>query len=198
VPGGFGERGIEGKVQAIRFARERGIPFFGICLGMQCAVIEYGRQVVGLDDAHSSEFDKDTEHPVICLLDEQQNVTQMGGTMRLGTQPTVLDTNSISGQAYGADQIDERHRHRYEFNNQYRQQFEANGLRFAGTSPDGGLVEIVEIPDHPWFVAVQFHPEFKSKPLKSHPLFAGFVGAAVERRSERQTSDKTTPAPQPR
>ena len=161
-------------------------------------MIEYGRQVVGLDNAHSSEFDKDTEHPVICLLDEQQNVTQMGGTMRLGTQPTVLDANSISGQAYDAEHIDERHRHRYEFNNQYRQQFEANGLRFSGTSPNGGLVEIVEIPDHPWFVAVQFHPEFKSKPLKAHPLFAGFVGAAVERRSERQTSDQTTPAPQPR
>ena len=198
MPGGFGERGIEGKVQAIRFARERGIPFFGICLGMQCAVIEYGRQVIGLEGAHSSEFDKDTEHPVICLLDEQQNVTQMGGTMRLGTQPTVLDANSISRQAYDVENIDERHRHRYEFNNQYRQQFEANGLRFAGTSPNGGLVEIVEIPDHPWFVAVQFHPEFKSKPLKSHPLFAGFVGAAVERRSERQNSDQTTPAPQPR
>ena len=165
---------------------------------MQCAVIEYGRQVVGLEGAHSSEFDKDTRHPVICLLDEQQNVTQMGGTMRLGSQPSVLDLNSIAGKAYDAENIDERHRHRYEFNNQYRQQFEANGLRFAGTSPNGGLVEIVEIPDHPWFVAVQFHPEFKSKPLKAHPLFAGFVGAAIERRSEKQTSDEASPVAQPR
>ncbi|TWU42094.1 CTP synthase [Novipirellula artificiosorum] len=182
VPGGFGERGIEGKVQAIRFARERGIPFFGICLGMQCAVIEYGRGVVKLENAHSSEFDKDTHHPVICLLDEQQNVTQMGGTMRLGSQPTKLDRHSLSGRAYEADEVAERHRHRYEFNNKYRQQFEANGMRFAGTSPDGGLVEIIEVPEHPWFVAVQFHPEFKSKPLKAHPLFAGFVEAAIQRR----------------
>jgi len=187
VPGGFGERGIEGKVQAIRFARERGIPFFGICLGMQCAVIEYARDVMGLDGAHSSEFDKDTPHPVICLLDEQQNVTQLGGTMRLGSQPAVLDRHSVSGKAYDADSIDERHRHRYEFNHQYRQQFEAHGMRFAGTSPDGGLVEIVEIAEHPWFVAVQFHPEFKSKPLAAHPLFAGFVEAAITRRGQRTT-----------
>jgi CTP synthase len=191
VPGGFGERGIEGKVQAIRFARERGIPFFGICLGMQCAVIEYGRDVVGLDGAHSSEFDKDTRHPVICLLDEQQNVTQMGGTMRLGSQPTKLDRHSKAGKAYASDLVDERHRHRYEFNNVYRQQFEANGMRFAGTSPDGGLVEIIELPDHPWFVAVQFHPEFKSKPLKAHPLFAGFVGAAIQRLSQRTEVERS-------
>jgi CTP synthase len=185
VPGGFGERGIEGKVQAIRFARERGIPFLGICLGMQCAVIEFGRDAIGLEGAHSTEFDKDTRHPVICLLDEQLNVTQMGGTMRLGSQPTKLDRHSVAGKAYGCEDIHERHRHRYEFNNQYRQQFEAHGMRFAGTSPDGGLVEIVELPDHPWFVAVQFHPEFKSKPLVSHPLFAGFVEAAIERLNRR-------------
>ncbi len=189
VPGGFGERGIEGKVQSIKFARERGIPFFGICLGMQCAVIEYGRNILGLDGAHSSEFDKDTKHPVICLLDEQQNVTQMGGTMRLGSQPAKLDPQSIAGKAYGAEKIDERHRHRYEFNNLYREQFETGGMRFAGTSPDGGLVEIIELPDHPWFVAVQFHPEFKSKPLKAHPLFAGFVGAAVDRRLDRASNE---------
>ncbi|GAA4470268.1 MULTISPECIES: CTP synthase [Novipirellula] len=189
VPGGFGERGVEGKVQAIQFARQRGIPFLGICLGMQCAVIEYGRNVVGLEAAHSSEFDKDTPYPVICLLDEQQNVTQMGGTMRLGSQPTKLDRHSISGKAYESDQVDERHRHRYEFNNQYRQQFEASGMRFAGTSPDGGLVEVVELPDHPWFVAVQYHPEFKSKPLKAHPLFAGFVQAAVDRRLQRENKE---------
>jgi len=185
VPGGFGERGIEGKVQAIQFARERGIPFFGICLGMQCAVIEYGRNVVKLEKAHSSEFDKDTKHPVICLLDEQKNVTQMGGTMRLGSQPTKLDRHSLSGKAYGTDHVEERHRHRYEFNNQYREPYESSGMRFAGTSPDGSLVEIIEVPDHPWFVAAQFHPEFKSKPLKSHPLFAGFVEAAIERRIKK-------------
>lgn len=189
VPGGFGERGIEGKVQSIRFARERGIPFFGICLGMQCAVIEYGRDVVGLDGAHSSEFDKDTRHPVICLLDEQQNVTRMGGTMRLGSQPTRLDRHSKSGEAYGTDQIAERHRHRYEFNNLYRQQFEANGMQFSGTSPNGGLVEIIEVPEHPWFVAVQFHPEFKSKPLKAHPLFAGFIEAAIQRHAKRNSGE---------
>ncbi|QDT08962.1 CTP synthase [Planctomycetes bacterium K23_9] len=194
VPGGFGERGIEGKVQAIRFARERGIPFFGICLGMQCAVIEYGRNAMGLTSAHSSEFDKDTKHPVICLLDEQQNVTQMGGTMRLGSQPTKLDRHSISGKAYGVEEVDERHRHRYEFNNQYRQQYEAHGMRFAGTSPDDSLVEIIEIPDHPWFVAAQFHPEFKSKPLKAHPLFAGFVEASIERRKNRIESEQASEA----
>lgn len=185
VPGGFGERGIEGKVQAIQFARERGIPFFGICLGMQCAVVEYGRNVCHLDDANSSEFNKDTRHPVICLLDEQQNVTQMGGTMRLGSQPTKLLPETKAAQAYGGDSVDERHRHRYEFNNQYRSQFEANGMIFSGTSPDGGLVEIVELPDHPWFVSVQFHPEFKSKPLAAHPLFAGFVEAAINRNATR-------------
>ncbi|MGB7326294.1 MAG: CTP synthase [Rubripirellula sp.] len=189
VPGGFGERGIEGKVQAVKFARERGIPFFGICLGMQCAVIDYGRNVMNLEAAHSSEFDKDTPHPVICLLDEQQNVTQMGGTMRLGSQPAKLDPESVAGKAYGASEVNERHRHRYEFNNSYRESFEAAGLKFSGTSPDGGLVEIVEIPAHPWFCAVQFHPEFKSKPLKAHPLFAGFVGAAIERHQSRSTKD---------
>lgn len=192
VPGGFGERGVEGKVQAIRFARERGVPFLGICLGMQCAVIEFGRNVVQLTAAHSTEFDKDTAHPVICLLDEQKNVTQMGGTMRLGSQPAKLDRHSRSGKAYGTDEVSERHRHRYEFNNQYRAQYEAHGMRFAGTSPDGGLVEIVEIPDHPWFVAVQFHPEFKSKPLAAHPLFAGFVAAAIERHSRRPATAAET------
>lgn len=189
VPGGFGERGIEGKVQSIRFARERGIPFLGICLGMQCAVIEYGRNIVELDGAHSTEFDKDTDHPVICLLDEQRNVTQLGGTMRLGSQPTKLRPGSQSADAYGAESVDERHRHRYEFNNAYRKQYEANGMLFAGTSPDDSLVEIVELPDHPWFVAVQFHPEFKSKPLAAHPLFAGFVGAAIQRLNRRTDAE---------
>jgi len=186
VPGGFGERGIEGKVEAIRYARERGVPFFGICLGMQCAVIEFGRNVVKLQRAHSTEFNKDTPHPVICLLDEQKSITDKGGTMRLGAQPCRLAESSRAHAAYDAEQISERHRHRYEFNNVYRQQFSAHGMQFAGTSPDGSLVEIVELGDHPWFVAVQFHPEFKSKPTEAHPLFAGFVGAAVQRHDQRQ------------
>jgi CTP synthase len=185
VPGGFGERGIEGKIEAIRYARERGIPFFGICLGMQCAVIEFARNVVGLAGAHSSEFNKDTPHAVICLMDKQRNVVDMGGTMRLGRQDASLVADSLAQRAYESSEIDERHRHRYESNNVYRQQFAAHGMRFSGTSPDGKLVEIIELPDHPWFLAVQFHPEFKSQPTKAHPLFAGFVQAAIDRHEER-------------
>jgi CTP synthase len=187
IPGGFGERGIEGKLQAIRYAREREIPFFGICLGMQCAAIEFGRSIVGLNDAHSTEFNKDTPHPVICLLDEQKNVTDLGGTMRLGAQPCQLIPNSLAHQAYQLETISERHRHRYEFNNIYRSQFEAHGMRFSGLSPDASLVEILELPSHPFFLAVQFHPEFKSKPTKAHPLFAKFIAAALERRSVRKS-----------
>jgi CTP synthase len=179
VPGGFGERGIEGKVSAIRYARERGVPFFGICLGMQCAVIEFARNVCGLKAAHSTEFDKESPHPVICLLDEQKSITEKGGTMRLGAQPARLDPASRSAKAYGSTTISERHRHRYEFNNIYRSQFAAHGLMIAGISPDEQLVEVVELPNHRWFVAVQYHPEFKSKPTAAHPLFAGFVAAAV-------------------
>jgi CTP synthase len=182
VPGGFGERGIEGKVRAIGHARQKGIPFFGICLGMQCAVIEYARQSAGLVGAHSSEFDKNCSHPVICLLDEQRKVTQLGGTMRLGEQTAKLAPGSLAAQAYGKEEISERHRHRYEFNNAYRQSLLDAGLRITGTSPDGELVEIVELPGHPWFLSVQFHPEFKSKPLRPHPLFVAFVGAASRRR----------------
>jgi CTP synthase len=185
VPGGFGERGIEGKVESIRFARERGIPFFGICLGMQCAVIEFGRNVVGLASAHSTEFNKDTPHPVICLLDEQKSITDKGGTMRLGAQQAILHSESRARACYGRDVIWERHRHRYEFNNAYRQQFEAHGVLVAATSPDHQLVEIIELPNHPWFVAVQFHPEFKSKPTAAQPLFAGFVAAAMVRHEFR-------------
>ena len=185
VPGGFGERGIEGKIEAIQFARERKIPFFGICLGMQCAAIEFARHVVGLNGAHSTEFSKDTQYPVICLLDEQRNITDKGGTMRLGAQPAKLAEGSHAAIAYGSQSISERHRHRYEFNNSYRQQFSAHGMAFSGLSPDGKLVEIIELPDHPWFLAVQYHPEFKSKPTKAQPLFAAFVGAAIERRSQR-------------
>ncbi len=193
VPGGFGERGIEGKVETIRYARERGIPFFGICLGMQCAVVEFARHVCGLEGAHSTEFDKDTDHPVICLLDEQRSVTDKGGTMRLGAQPTTLVADSNAAECYAAETISERHRHRYEFNNAYRQQFAAYGFAFTGTSPDGQLVEVIEIPDHPWFVAVQYHPEFKSKPIAAHPLFAGFIGAAIDyhrARREKKTSSE--------
>ena len=183
VPGGFGERGIEGKIEAIRFAREKGIPYFGICLGMQCAVIEFARNVAGLQRANSSEFDKDNPHPVICLLDDQKTITDKGGTMRLGAQPAKLLPGSMAAGCYAGEEISERHRHRYEFNNTYRQQFAAHGMQVTGTSPDGLLVEIVEISDHPWFLAVQFHPEFKSQPTAPQPLFAGFIGAAVRRRT---------------
>ena len=185
VPGGFGERGIEGKVEAIHFARKRGIPFFGICLGMQCAVAEFARNVVGLEGANSTEFDKDNPHPVICLLDEQRTITDKGGTMRLGAQPAKLQAGSKAAECYGAVEVSERHRHRYEFNNSYRRQFAAHGMQVTGTNPDGSLVEIIEVAEHPWFLAVQFHPEFKSQPTASHPLFAGFVRAAVEHGLDR-------------
>jgi CTP synthase len=193
IPGGFGERGIEGKVDAVKFARERGIPFFGICLGLQCAVIEFARNVAELEGAHSTEFNKDTAHPVICLLDEQKNITDKGGTMRLGAQPARLAEGSIAHDCYETGVINERHRHRYEFNNSYRQQFEAHGFHFTGTSPDKSLVEIVEIESHPWFVAVQFHPEFKSKPTKAHPLFAGFIAAAIDRHTNRVENSLSQP-----
>ncbi|MDG2012353.1 MAG: CTP synthase [Pirellulaceae bacterium] len=183
IPGGFGERGTEGKVEAIRFARERKIPFFGICLGMQCAAIEFARNVVGLPQANSTEFEKDTPDPVICLLDEQKNITFKGGTMRLGAQTSNLAANSRAHEWYGTPTISERHRHRFEFNNVYRQQFEAHGMIFSGTSDNEQLVEIIELADHPWFVAVQYHPEFKSKPTQSHPLFSGFIQAALRRDS---------------
>jgi CTP synthase len=194
VPGGFGERGIEGKVDAIRFARERQMPFLGICLGMQCAVIEFARHVAGLQGANSTEFEKDAPHPVICLLDEQKKITQKGGTMRLGAQPARLERASLAQRSYQQNLIRERHRHRFEFNNAYRQQLAAHGLSVTGTSPDGALVEIVELPAHPWFLAVQFHPEFKSQPTAAHPLFTGFVQAAVDRCRARS---KSSPSAQP-
>jgi CTP synthase len=153
---------------------------------MQCAVAEFARNVLGLKGANSTEFDKNNPHPVICLLDEQKTITDKGGTMRLGAQPAKLVPESKAAKAYGANQISERHRHRYEFNNQYRQQFSAHGMQVTGTSPDGALVEIVEIFDHPWFIGVQYHPEFKSQPTRAHPLFAGFVGAALDRRLAHQ------------
>jgi CTP synthase len=182
VPGGFGMRGVEGKIEAIRFARTRRIPYFGICLGMQCAAVEFARNVLGYDDANSTEFDKSTQHPVIALMGDQTTVRQRGGTMRLGACPCVLAEGSLARQAYGMDVIHERHRHRYEFNNTYRDAFEENGFLLTGLSPDGQLVEIIEWPDHPWFLAVQFHPEFQSKPTKAHPLFREFIAASLVRR----------------
>jgi CTP synthase len=182
VPGGFGMRGIAGKIEAIRYARTRGIPYFGICLGMQCATIEFARSVLGMDDANSTEFDRTTQHPVISLMEDQTSVRQRGGTMRLGSCPCVLTPDSLAHQAYGSEVIHERHRHRYEFNNTYRKAFEENGFVATGLSPDGSLVEIVELPEHPWFLAVQFHPEFKSKPTQAHPLFREFIAAAWARR----------------
>ncbi len=181
IPGGFGERGIEGMVEAIRWAREGGVPFFGICLGLQCAVIEFARNVVGLEYSHSFEFDKESPHPVICLMDSQLKVTTKGGTMRLGAYPAKLAEGSRVGQIYGAEEISERHRHRYEFNNKYRAPLGEHGMEFSGLSPDGQLVEMIEIPTHPWFVGCQFHPELKSRPTRPHPLFASFVEAAARR-----------------
>ncbi|HEU4641698.1 MAG TPA: CTP synthase [Gemmatimonadaceae bacterium] len=185
VPGGFGVRGVEGMVEAIRFARERGLPFFGICLGMQTAVIEFARNKAGLDDSHSSEFAPECANPVISLMESQQHITDMGGTMRLGAYPARLKPGSLAAECYGVTDISERHRHRYEFSNAYREIFERNGVRFSGISPDGSLVEIIELPDHPWFVGCQFHPELKSRPTRPHPLFAGFVGAAAAAKRAR-------------
>ncbi len=184
VPGGFGERGVEGKIKAIQFARERRIPFFGICLGMQCAVIEFARNVAGLEGAHSAEFSSTTPYPVIDLMEDQKGVKEKGGTMRLGAYPCVLKEGTFSYEAYGRKEISERHRHRYEFNNRFRETLEKAGLVIAGTSPDGKLVEVVEIKEHPWFVAVQFHPEFKSRPKSPHPLFVNFVKAAKDLREK--------------
>ncbi|MFM8476683.1 MAG: CTP synthase [Planctomycetaceae bacterium] len=188
VPGGFGMRGIEGKIQAIQFAREHELPFFGICLGMQCAVIEFARNVLGLADANSSEFSADTRNPVICLLEGQKTVNRKGGTMRLGAQPCLLAAGTHAARAYGAPEISERHRHRYEFNPEYRTQFADAGMVIAGTSPSGTLVEVIELQTHPWFLAVQYHPEFKSKPHQPHPLFRDFVGACLVRRGNRSSS----------
>jgi len=179
VPGGFGSRGMEGKIRAIQYAREEKIPFLGICLGMQCATIEFARNVAGLKGANSTEFDPDTPYAVIDLLPEQKNIRDKGGTMRLGAYPCRLDPDSFSSRAYGKTLVYERHRHRYEFNNEYRRLFGQMGLRVAGVFPQKDLVEIVEISDHPWFVAIQFHPEFQSRPQSPHPLFRDFVKAAM-------------------
>ena len=179
VPGGFGDRGIEGKIKAVRYARENKVPYLGICLGMQCAVIEFARNICGFEDAHSSEF-ADTENPVIDLMPDQKDIEKKGGTMRLGLDPCKLEEGSISRELYQEEVVYERHRHRYEFNNHYRKQLKEKGMIFSGVSPDDRLVEIVEIEDHPWFVASQFHPEFKSRPNKPHPMFKGFIAASME------------------
>ena len=185
IPGGFGDRGTEGMVQAARYARERSVPFFGICLGMQCGVIEFSRDVVGLAGADSSEFDPKTPHPVIGLLESQHGVTKKGGTMRLGAYRCVLTPGSRAAEAYAAPEVAERHRHRYEFNNDYLKRLEEKGLRVTGLYPELNLVEIVELPDHPWFVGVQFHPELRSRPDQPHPLFKGFIRAANAERLRR-------------
>jgi CTP synthase len=187
VPGGFGHRGTAGKIEAIALAREARIPFFGICLGLQCGVIEFARNVLGLTDANSTEIEQNCGHPVVCLLDDQFDIVDMGGTMRLGSYPTKLVEGSKAYQAYGSPLVHERHRHRYELNNTYRDRLAAAGFLVSGTSPDGNLVEVVELKDHPWFVAVQCHPEFKSKPTKAHPLFRAFVEASLKRREGRRT-----------
>ena len=178
VPGGFGNRGVEGKIETIKYARENKIPFLGICLGMQSAVIEFARNVLGIKDANSAEFDNETQNPVIHIMDDQVGVDKKGGTMRLGAYPCIIKENTLAKEVYGTDQISERHRHRYEYNNEYRERLENAGLICSGTSPDGRLVEIVEYREHPYFIAGQFHPELKSRPNKPAPLFVGFVRAA--------------------
>jgi len=185
VPGGFGDRGIEGKIRAIRYARERGLPFFGICLGMQCAVIEYARNVCSLAGANSAEFDPRSPHRVIDLLPDQRDVTAKGGTMRLGLYPILISEGTAASKAYGQGIVRERHRHRYEVNNEYLNVLEKNGLRVSGLWAEKQLVEIIELPEHPWFVAGQFHPEFKSRPREPHPLFAAFIGASLEHGERR-------------
>jgi CTP synthase len=203
VPGGFGDRGVEGKIQAIRYARENNVPFFGICLGMQLAAIEYARNLCNLKGASSTEVQKDCAHPVIDWMPDQRGVKEKGGTMRLGAYPCVLEPGSLAAKLYGEEQISERHRHRFEFNNDYREPLTRAGLKLSGTSPDNRLVEIIELEKHPFFVGCQFHPEFKSRPMAAHPLFFGFVRAAAERRDEiaksaredDKSSEATTTSP---
>jgi len=196
VPGGFGVRGISGMLDTIRYIRENGIPYFGICLGLQCAIIEFARNVCGLKRSHSFEFNKKTPDPVISLLDSQRKVTEMGGTMRLGAYPCKLEKGSLAHEVYGVDEISERHRHRYEVNPEYQKTLTSGGMRFGGISPDGQLVEMIELPNHPFFLGVQFHPELKSRPNKPHPLFAAFVRAAAKRRNllAHQSADELSEA----
>jgi len=195
VPGGFGERGIEGKIRAVQYARENKIPFFGICLGMQMAVVEFARNVANLKNANSTEFVPDSPYPVINLMEHQKTVHNKGATMRLGAYPCVLEKGSIAFKNYGDKEISERHRHRYEFNNAYRDKLTQKGLVISGTSPDGSLVEIVELKKHPWFVACQFHPEFKSRPMQAHPLFFHFIEASKQMAAQKKWRDqKSAPA----
>jgi len=191
LPGGFGIRGIEGMIATIKFCRENKIPFFGICLGLQCAVIEFARNVCGLRNATSTEFESDTTEPVICLLDEQKNITKMGGTMRLGAYPCVIEPGSIASRAYKKKKTLERHRHRWEFNMKYFNLMKQRGMKFTGFSPDKKLVEIIEVEGHPFFVATQFHPEFQSKPFACHPLFAAFIKAAIQKQSQKFKNKET-------
>jgi len=186
VPMGFGPRGTEGKIAAVRYAREEKVPFFGICFGMQMAVIEYARNVCGLTGANSSEVDDRSPHPVIHLMEHQHMVTRKGGTMRLGAYPCTLAEHSLAARLYGKRKISERHRHRYEFNNAYRETLSRAGLMFSGISPDEALVEIIELADHPWFIGCQFHPEFKSRPFDCHPLFKGFIRAALQHKADAE------------
>jgi CTP synthase len=188
IPGGFGVRGIEGMLDAIRHARETGLPFLGICLGLQTAIIEFARNVCGLDDSHSSEFAPECANPVISLMESQQHVTDMGGTMRLGAYPCRLRPGSLAAEVYGVPEVSERHRHRYEVSNSYRDLFAEHGMRFSGLSPDGSLVEMIELPSHPWFIGCQFHPELRSRPTRPHPLFAGFIAAAAGAKRGAQAS----------
>jgi CTP synthase len=183
VAPGFGARGTEGKIAAVRYAREQKVPFFGICFGMQLACIEFARDVCGLERANSSEIDPTTPHPVVDLMPDQRGVTDKGATMRLGAYPCVLKAGTKAAEAYGTNEISERHRHRWEINNNYRDTLERHGIVLSGTSPDGRLVEMIELPQHPYFVGCQFHPEFKSRPSAPHPLFARFIKAALEHRS---------------
>ncbi len=195
IPGGFGVRGVEGMLEAIRYARESGLPFFGICLGMQSAIIEFARNVIGLDDSHSSEFAPECGNPVISLMESQQHLTDMGGTMRLGAYPCKLGPGTRAAQIYGAPQVSERHRHRYEVSNAYRDAFVEHGMTLSGLSPDGSLVEIVELQTHPWFIGCQFHPELQSRPTRPHPLFASFIGAASESRQQRSERKRQASVP---
>jgi CTP synthase len=187
VPGGFGKRGIAGMLNGIRYAREHKVPYFGICLGMQTACIEFARNVCGLADANSSEFDPATPHRIIYKLRELRGVEELGGTMRLGAWPCKLERGTLAYKIYGKPEISERHRHRYEFNREYEETLTAAGLRISGATPDGTYVEIIELTDHPHFIGCQFHPEFKSKPLEPHPLFKSFIGAAYEHGLRRRT-----------
>jgi CTP synthase len=194
VPGGFGHRGIEGKVLAARYAREQRVPYLGLCLGLQCGVIEFARDVVGAQDANSTEFDMFTNAPVIDFMPDQRELEDKGGTMRLGLYPARLTAGSKAAEAYGEEIIYERHRHRFEVSNEYRDALEQGGMVLSGQSPDGRLVEIIELRDHPWFVASQFHPEFKSRPDRPHPLFIGFVKAAIEQAGKMTAPTYSEPA----